>query len=92
MKQFIYNNQSYEIDDQNFLIDPNAWDENFTILPVVNQQSILDLCADLRENQEALVKDNFVTCWMHDMDEFVQETTKDAAEQLKLPLADESIF
>lgn len=29
MKTVSFNNQSYEVDDQNFLVDPAAWDENF---------------------------------------------------------------
>lgn len=31
MKTFYFNNQAYEVDEQNFLLDHAAWDENFAI-------------------------------------------------------------
>lgn len=31
MKTFVYNRKEYEVDDQNFLIDHNTWDENFAL-------------------------------------------------------------
>jgi tRNA 2-thiouridine synthesizing protein E len=29
MKNFIYNNKKYKVDDQGYLVDPGQWDENF---------------------------------------------------------------
>ena len=47
------------------------WDEELTVVPARNQQALLDLCTDLRDNRDDLVKDKFVTCWVTEMDAFV---------------------
>ena len=57
------------------LWDPNdigslVWDESFTIEPAENQQALLDLCNDLRDNFE-FVKENEVVCWLYDYDEYL---------------------
>ena len=51
-----------------------VWDDDFTIAPRANQQALMDLCTDLRDNFE-LVKNNGVQCWILDMAEFVQDCT-----------------
>ena len=59
------------------LWDPNdigelVWDDEFDIAPVENQQTLLDLCAELSDDH-ALVRDDDVKCWIHDMDMFVRQ-------------------
>lgn len=68
-----------------------VWDDTFTITPEANQQFLLDLCSEMRENRTSLVKDGKVNCWIESMDSFVQETTL-GDENLQLPLADEATF
>jgi len=47
-----------------------VWDEEFTVSPRRNQQAFIDLCLHLRD-ESLLVKNNFVTCWILEMDEYV---------------------
>ena len=47
------------------------WDDEFDIAPAENQQTLLDLCAELKDDH-ALVKDDDVKCWIDDMDVFVR--------------------
>ena len=54
-----------------------VWDETFTVAPRYNQQALMNLCVDLRDNFE-LVKNNGVTCWILDMAEFVSDCTNPA--------------
>ena len=65
-----------------------VWDDEFTVAPAENQQALMDLCVDLRD-QSALVKENFVKCWILDMDDFVR---KDSRSLKQLPLTDEGEF
>lgn len=43
-----------------------VWDETFTVAPRANQQALMDLCVDLRDNLD-IVKNNGITCWILDM-------------------------
>ena len=75
------------------LWDPNelgelVWDDEFDISPVDNQQSLMDLCAELSDDH-ALVKDDDVKCWINDMDLFVRE---DSNGERELPLENQMEF
>ena len=48
-----------------------VWDDEFDISPPENQQSLIKLCEDLKNDHE-LVKDNEVICWIQDMDTYVK--------------------
>ena len=62
------------------------WDDDFTVSPARNQAALIDLCVDLRD-KSPLVQNHFVTCWILDMDTFVQSKY-----QTKLPIEDEALF
>jgi hypothetical protein len=51
------------------------WDEEFTITPPENQQALLDLCQELRET-DRLVKNQMVTCWIEEMENFVTKVSE----------------
>ena len=61
------------------------WDENFTMTPKENQQSILDLCTNLKSNKELLKELEEIKCWILDMNE-LQPANK------KLPISDPTEF
>ena len=62
------------------------WDEDFNVAPKANQQNLIDLCIDLRDNNE-FVKDNEVRCWILDMNEWLKQSY-----DIELPLDDEEQF
>lgn len=64
------------------------WDDTFTLSPAENQQALLDLCEDLRDNFDR-VKDKRVTCWAWDFDQFLQQNV---GSEKKLPIEDEAEF
>ena len=52
-----------------------VWDDEFDVAPAENQQRMLELCAELKDDH-ALVRDNDVICWIDDMDVYVREDSK----------------
>lgn len=46
-----------------------VWDDSFTMTPVPNQQSILDLCASLKTNTDLVKEPNDMECWIEDMND-----------------------
>lgn len=48
------------------------WDDNFTILPPENQMALLNFCQELRENED-LVFEGRVKCWLEEMQRFVEQ-------------------
>ena len=49
-----------------------VWDETLTVTPRANQAALLDLCDDLRNNREDIVKDKSITCWIDFMNDYVK--------------------
>lgn len=75
--------------------DPEArgkliWDDTFNIAPSRNQEVLIDFCKELRDSN-TLVKNNLVTCWILDMQEYVNGGAS-CANGNKMPLADEATF
>ena len=46
-----------------------VWDDTFTMTPVLNQQSVLNLCASLKTNTELVKEPNDMECWIEDMND-----------------------
>ena len=70
------------------------WDDSFTVAPQENQKALLDLCKDLQYSSD-LVKNNRVTCWIQDMENFVKTNTASSGHcsgGKLMPLASEADF
>ena len=46
-----------------------VWDDTFTMTPVLNQQSVLDLCASLKTNTDLVKEPDDMECWIEDMND-----------------------
>ena len=66
------------------------WDDSFNLAPAKNQEALIDLCKDLRDTNE-LVQESRVTCWILDMQDYVDAGASCASGQ-KMPLGDEATF
>jgi hypothetical protein len=58
-----------------------VWDDTFTMTPVLNQQSVLNLCASLKTNTELVKEPNDMECWIEDMNDSLPSNGK-------LPISD----
>ena len=68
------------------------WDDNFKISSVENQQALLDLCQELKENED-LVKDANVKCWIQDLLGFYElKSLRETGEIGEFPIDDPQTF
>ena len=68
-----------------------VWDDTFTVAPARNQKALIDMCIYLRDSSP-IVRNSQVTCWILDMEEYVNSSGTNCAAGKKMPLESEADF